>query len=304
MVQTQDFSFLILIFISFFLVKAGFDPKAFDSIPKLLFNLCFPALILISFSGADGDMAGPDAVFMAAFAVAYTVVVYPLTYAVLWHYRHAARKDTLALNMIMGNITFVGLPFIYYFFGAWGARLAIFFGAVQDFFIWSVCYWMFSGKGSFKQTLKVILNPCFVAIIIGFALAGTGFKIPDIIISPVNMLAGTTVPLALLCIGSLLAQNTDALKRLDLDAVLSVIAKTFVLPAIVFITLTVIGADPALALLSTLITALPVGLLSVIFAKEFGKDVAFANVVFVLSTLVFIMTCFMLFLRGVCTILK
>ena len=295
MVHTEDFSFLILALVAFLLVKAGFDSKAFDNIPKLLFNLCFPSLILISVSGMDGDISQQDALFMAAFSVVYTLTVYPLARTALRRYKHTARKDNLSLNMIMGNITFVGLPFIYLFFGTWGVRLAIFFGAVQDFFIWSICYGMFAGKGNFKQTLKAILNPCFIAIISGFVLAGTGTEIPAVIRTPVNMLAGMTVPLALLCIGSVLAQNTDALKKLDRDAVLSVVIKTFVLPAIVFVILTATGVDRALVLLSTFITALPVGLFSVILAKEFGKDVAFANVVFVLSTLIFILTCVALF---------
>ncbi|MCL2852156.1 MAG: AEC family transporter [Defluviitaleaceae bacterium] len=295
MIQADNFSFLILILIAFLLVKAGFDTKAFDSIPKLLFNLCMPSLILVSFTGLDDDISQQDAVFIAVFAIAYTLAVYPAARYALRRYQNVSRRETLALNMVLGNISFVGLPFIAFFFGIWGVRLAILFSAIQDFFIWSFCYWIFAGKGSVKQTLKVIFNPCFVAIVLSFALAGMGLEIPALARAPVNMLADMTVPLALLCIGSLVAQNTGALRYVDRDAVISISLKTFMLPAIVFAALTAFSFDPALTLLVTFITALPVGLISVIFAKEFDKDIAFANVVFVLSTLLFILMCVVLF---------
>jgi len=299
MFQANDFSFLILILLAFVLVKAGFDTKVFDSIPKLLFNLCFPALILITFSGMDDDVAQTDAVLVVAFSVVYTIIVYPIARFALRRYPIENRREPLALNMILGNISFVGLPFIYFFFGMWGARLAILFSAAQDFFIWSVCYAVFAGKGDIKQTLKTVLNPCFVAILLGFVIAGTPLEIPGMLVTPISMIAGMTVPLALVCIGGVLAQNTAALRHIDRTAVISVAIKAFVLPALVYVVLTAIGFSPALVMLCTLVTALPAGLLSVIFAKEFEKDVAFANVAFVISTVLFILICSVLFVAGI-----
>ena len=296
MPQADNFSFLVLLLISYLLVKKGFDNKAFDNIPKLLFNLCLPALILTSFSGMGNEIYRRDALFISVFAIAYTLIIYPISRYALKDYQNAGRKEALALNMILGNSTFVGLPFIAYFFGIWGLRLTVLFSVVQDFFIWSLCYAMFAGKGSAKQTLKVIMNPCFVAIIVSFTLAALRLEIPDIAMAPIDMLAGMTVPLALLCIGNLLAQNTGALKNIDRDATISVAVKTFALPAVVFVALMLIGVGRELVFLATFITALPAGLLSVIFAKEFSKDVAFANVAFVLSTFTFILMCVALFI--------
>jgi len=296
MPQTESFSFLVLILIAFVIVKRGFDTKALDNAPKLLFNLFMPALILTSFSGMDGEIAQRDAIFVAAFSVVFTLAVYPVARYLVRNHSIAGRKEPLAFNMILGNSSFVGLPFISFFFGIWGVRLTVLFAVVQDFFIWSLCYSMFAGTRSAKQTLKVVLNPCFIAICVSFALAALGLEIPQVIRPPLDMLAGMMVPLALLCIGSLLAQNTAALKNIDRDVIVSVAIKTFGLPAVVFAVLMAIGIDRELVLLATFITALPAGLLSVMFAKEFKKDIAFANVAFVLSTLTFILCCVALFI--------
>ena len=296
MPQSENFSFLVLILVAYLLVRKGFDAKVFDSIPKLLFNLCMPALILTSFSGMDSEIGRQDALFITVFTVAYTLIVYPAARFALRRHQNAGRREGIAFNMVLGNVTFVGLPFISYFFGIWGVRLAILFSTVQDLFIWSLCYWVFAGgKRSVRQTLKVIFNPCFIAIIVSIALTVFRLEIPGIARPPIDMLASMTVPLALLCIGSLLAQNTGALKNIDRDVVVSVAVKTFALPTVVFAILMAMGINMELVVLATFITALPAGLLSVIFAKEFDKDVAFANVAFVLSTLTFILMCVALF---------
>ena len=295
MPQADNFSFLILVLLAYIVVRKGFDTKALDNIPKLLFSFCIPALILTSFSGMDREIAQQDAFFVSAFAVVYTIIVYPTAYFALRRYQNAARKESLAFNMLVGNTSFVGLPFIFYFFGIWGVRLTILFSAVQDFFIWSLCYSMFAGKGSVRQSLKSVLNPCFIAVVASIAIAAFRLEIPGILLAPIDMLAGMTVPLALLFIGSLLAQNSGALKNIDRDAIISVAIKTFAIPTVVFVTLTAIGINRELVLLATFIAALPAALLSVIFAKEFNKDTAFANVAFVLSTLTFILCCVALF---------
>jgi len=296
MIESNDFSFLWLVILSGVLVRLGFDRSVFDNIPKLLFNLCFPALVLITFAdmGSHGILE-PDALAISAFAVVYTLAVFVTARRIMRPYGNAARKELIVFNMILGNITFVGLPFISYFFGVWGLRLAILFGVVQDFFIWSLCYWMFAQKGGLRQTLKTVLNPCFVAIVTGFVLAGAQLELPAIISTPIGMLAGMTVPLALLCIGGLLAQNTGILARIDCDIMVSIAVKSLLMPAAVFAILTALNLDPTLVKLCTLITALPTGLLSVIFAKEFNKDIDFAKTAFVISTCLFILICVVLY---------
>ncbi|MCL2580192.1 MAG: AEC family transporter [Oscillospiraceae bacterium] len=291
MIEAENFSFLLLLLAGFVMTKAGFERRAFDYLPKILFSLSYPAVILLSFAGMDRVGFGRDVAFIIGFSAAYTVVFYLLAYLFLCRYTNVGRKDLIALYMVVGNQTFVGLPFAAYFFGSWGVQMAILFTVVQDFFIWSLCYWMFAGKGGFKQTARLILNPCFVAVILGAFLMWTGAQIPAIAAPPLVMLADTTIPLALLCIGSLLAQNSGALKAIDRDTVFAVLVKTFIMSVIIFGILTVAGTPPHLIAFSMFVSILPAALLSIIFSKEFNKDVAFANVLFVVSTGLFILVC-------------
>jgi len=291
MAQANDFTFLLIAVVSFALVKIGFDTKAFDSISKLLINLCLPSLILLSFSSMGADVFQYEAVFVVVFTAVYIFITYSVARMVLRRYKNMARKEILPLNMAVGNISFLGIPFSALLFGEWGVRLTILSSIAVDFFIFSVVYAMFAGKNSFRQWLGSMLNPCFIAIVVGFGLALMQLQVPAIIRTPMYMLSDMTMPLALLYIGNLLAQNTHALKNIDREAVISIAIKGFALPPIVFVLLTAMGTSRELVLLCTFFTALPAGMFSVIFSKEFNKDIAFANVVFVLSAFIFMAGC-------------
>lgn len=294
MVQIESFSFLVLIFMAYLLVRMGFDANVFASIPKLLFTFCYPSLILVSLAALESDLSSQHIFFVIAFSVVSTFSIYLITQAALFRYKNELRREVIALYMVVGNVTFTGLPFLSYFFGPFGVSFAILFTVVQDFFIWSVGYARFSGKSNIKQSIKTILNPCFIAVIIGFIIAGSQWTIPGSVKLPVQMLADATIPLALICIGSLLAQNRGTLKAIDRDAILVVAAKTFLVPAIGAVLLLLIGVDIYLVVLCAFILCLPAPLIAILFAKEFDKDVSFANVIFVVSTLVFIFICVVL----------
>ena len=296
MIEIANFSFLFLILLSFLLVRFGFDSKAFDYIPKILFTLSYPALVLLSFSVIDSDLYPHHIVFTVVFSLISTSLLFLLPYLALRRYRKIDRKEIIIFYIMVGNVTFVGLPFIAYFFGAFGISFAILFGMVQDFFIWSLTYTRFSRRGSLKQAVKSLLNPCFLALIVGLILAFSPLSLPGFSMLPLQLLADLTIPLALLCIGSLLAQNRAALKHIDRDAVCAVLTKTFLIPVLAFVVLRLVGTELPLALLASFILSLPAPLLSILFSKEFNKDTAFANVQFVCSTLAFVLACGILFL--------
>ena len=296
MIQIDSITFLALIILSYVLVCAGFDSKIFEKIPKLLFKICYPALILVSFAYLETDLERHHTVFVIVFTALCSFLIYFGAYAILSRYRNEKRKELIAFYMVVGNVTFVGLPFIYLFFGIFGVSFAILFGVVQDIIIWSFSYVRFSGKRDFKQILKAILNPCFIAVVVGFIIAGSPLVLPDAAKLPIQMLSDTTIPLALLYVGSLLAQNKGVLKSVNRGAVFAVCIKTLVLPALAYATMRIVGVDIFLAMLCSFLLSLPAPILLIIFAEEFNKDVAFANAVFVVSVVLFLILCLALLL--------
>ena len=290
-----NFSFLLLIVLAYILVKRGFDSAVFDGLPKLLFSVCYPALVLVTFTNVDADFTAEIILYITLFAVITGLGFYLLAFFVLRRYQTPGRKEIILFYFLVAN-TFVALPFIAFFFGSFGLSFVILFGVILDFFVWSLGYTQFAPRQNLKETLKVIFNPCFITILIGMTMALLDISIPAVIAPPIHMLADAVIPFVLLFVGSLLAKNSDALRSIDKDVILTVLARVVVLPIITFAVLRLIRVEPSLAFLSAFLIALPAPMLGIVLAKQFGKDVAFANALFVVSTPIFVIGCGILFL--------
>lgn len=290
-----NFSFLLLIALSYVLVKRGFDKIAFEGLPKLLFGVCYPALVLVTFTNVDADFTAEIILFITLFAIITGLGFYFLGLFALKRYKTPGRREIILFYLLVAN-TFVALPFIAFFFGAFGLSFVILFGVILDFFVWSLGYAQFAPKKGTKEMLKTVFNPCFVTVILGMIMALFSIPLPAVITPPIQMLADAVIPLVLLLVGSLLAQNTHALKSIDKDVILTVLARIVVLPVITFFVLRLFRVDPSLAFLSAFLVALPAPMLGIVLAKQFEKDVAFANALFVVSTPLFVIGCGILFL--------
>ena len=294
-VQGDNFSFLLLAVLSFVLVKGGFAKVAFEGLPKLLFNVSYPALVLISFTSVDADFTPEIILYIALFACIVALLFFALGVFFLRRYSKEGRKAPILFYLIVNN-TFIGLPFIYFFFGAFGLSFTILFGVILDFFVWSLGYSLFADRGSVKQVLKNIFNPCFITLLTGMVFALNSWPLPTVLYPPIRMLSDTTIPLVLLLVGSLLAQNTDVFRRMDRDIILTVLVRTLLLPALTFLVLWFFGFAPSLVFLSTFLVALPAPMLGIVLSEQFQKDTAFASALFMVSTPLFILLCGLLFL--------
>lgn len=290
-----NFSFLLLIVLAYVLVKRGFDKIAFEGLPKLLFSVCYPALVLVTFTNVDADFTVEIILFITLFAVITGLGFYLLGRLALRKYQTAGRREIILFYLLVAN-TFVALPFIGFFFGSFGLSFVILFGVILDFFVWSLGYTQFAPRQNTKDTLKTIFNPCFITVIVGIIMALFSIPLPAIIAAPIHMLADTVIPLVLLLVGSLLAQNSHAFRSIDRDVILTVLARVVALPLLTFFVLRLLGTDFSLAFLSAFLVALPAPMLGIVLAKQFGKDVAFANALFVVSTPLFVVGCGVLFL--------
>jgi len=289
------FSFLLLIVFSYILVKKGFDKQVFEGFPKFLFSICYPALVLVSFTGENSLLSPENIPLIILLALISTLSFFALGCIALRRYQKEARRPPILFYMIANN-TFLAFPFIYYFFGAFGLSFIILFGMIQDFLIWSLGYMQYSKSGDLKQTIKSTLNPCFIAVIIGMFFTVNGWGLPDFLATPIQMLADVSLPVVLLLVGSLIAQNTDALKFIDRDAVLTILARMLLFPLLTFGILHLIGIDLTIVLLASFIVSLPAPMLGIVLARQFDKDIAFASTLFMLSTLLFLLNTAVLFL--------
>ena len=206
------------------------------------------------------------------------------------------RAGIFAFMLVFGNTGFIGLPVLK---GLLGSE-AVFYGALcdssYDIFMFTIGIALIrngaaEGKMSLGETMKGLLNPCLVGVLIGLALYVCRITLPELIAAPVESIGNITSPLAMMVVGSHLAR----VKMKDLFtggyAWLVCLIKLLIFPLIALgIVKLVIGTGSLLASVIILQSAMPVAMLSVIFSERYKGDVAFASSAVMLSTLMCILT--------------
>ncbi|MFV0513009.1 MAG: AEC family transporter [Jhaorihella sp.] len=127
-----------------------------------------------------------------------------------------------------------------------------------------------SSLGFRGTVLKVALNPFLLASIAGVLVGLSGRTIPAPVLAPLSMLAQAALPIALISVGA--TMNWGALARLTpFDAYICT-TKLVALPALTFAGCKLLGADPAMASVLILFSALPTASAAHVLASGFGAD--------------------------------
>ncbi len=206
------------------------------------------------------------------------------------------RAGIFAFMLVFGNTGFIGLPVLN---GLLGSE-AVFYGALcdssYDIFMFTIGITLIRNGATgedmhFVQTLKGLINPCFIGVLIGLTLYICGITLPDVIGAPMERIGGVTSPLAMIVVGSHLAR----VRIRDLfacgHAYLVCLIKLIVFPliALAIIKLT-IGTGTLLASVIVLQAAMPCAMLSVILSERYRGDVNFASAGVMMTTLMCIIT--------------
>jgi predicted permease len=269
---------LVLIFIGFAVEKFKLlSREDIDVIPRFLFQVAYPALIIVSVSKINPAELIKNSVYVVVLTLAITLCIYFIALLVLRRYQNKSRREIILFQLMISNVTFVGLPIIKTLFGEIGVYYAIVFAFSQDIILWSLCYWYFScTEYTAKDTLKHMVNPCMIALVAGLIIIGFSLELPYYASRPLEMLSQTALPLALIFMGSIFNRGGAKQWLPERDVVLLVIAKVILLPLVVYIILYFTPLDRALVFLIAMLIGLPFPLLSAVFAKQFDKDYVFA----------------------------
>ena len=269
-----------------------------EGMSSLITNITFPCLIIISMQ-MEFSMEILNnckyAIIIFACIIAVTMIVAKLVNKIVKLPK--TQSGIFTFMLIFGNTGFIGLPVLNGLFG----KEAVLYGALCDA-LYNV--FMFTmglslirpseetdRKAIVKQTLKESLNPCFFGLVIGLVLFITKTTIPEIISGPMESIGNITSPLAMIVVGSHLAN----IKFRDLFAskhsYIVCLLKLIIVPiiGIIFVKL-IIGTGSLLASVLVVESAMPVAMCSVIFSEQYKADVSFAVKGTMLTTLMCIIT--------------
>lgn len=151
---------------------------------------------------------------------------------------------------------------------------------------------------SLKSRLKPLLNPMFIATILGMILGLIALPIPSFVNNTVNTLGSCMSPIAMLLTGMTVAK-IDFKKILRIPSIYVITAvKLLLFPAIGLLLFLFVDAPHAIAVCTMCVLAMPTGLSNIVIPSGYGMDTSVASGLALISHLLSCLTIpvvFMLF---------
>lgn len=199
---------LLQVLTLFLLMMAGFgsvrfhvlDEKGISGINAMVLWFAQPCLILARLQ----QDATPELLVELAWVFALTCMVMLLS-ALLAHRLFKGqprdRRAVLTNLSMASNCGFMGYPVITAAFGESALIYAVMYVTAFNLMCWTLGSYYYGGAKA-VDPLRLLKNPSIIAIAVGLVLLLSGWRLPGFLNSALELLGGTTTPLAMFVIGS------------------------------------------------------------------------------------------------------
>ncbi|MBQ7399584.1 MAG: AEC family transporter [Clostridia bacterium] len=283
----QTLSMFILIIAGFVLRKINILPDGSDRIlSKLETYLLCPALSLANqITNCNIKSFSENAPLMfygLGLAVAAILLSYPLSrlFAKGWKTSPdiAYQRQIYKYALVFGNYGYVGNFLV---LGIWGDE-AFYKYSIFTFLLGLLCYaWGISilvpkgeGNSPLKNLKKGLLNPPFIALLIGMflGLTGLGKYVPGFAMTAFKNAGNCMGPVAMILAGVVMGGYNFKELISNKKVYITTILRLIVLPSLFVIPLKLLGASEDAIIFAFIAFAAPIGMNTIIYPATYGGD--------------------------------
>ncbi len=276
----------IMVLPGYILVKLGILKKQHtEGISNLITNVTYPCLVISAMQMEFSWTVLNNCKYVVLIFITLILISMAISKLLTTLIKlPSTQRGIMAFMMVFGNTGFIGLSVLNGLFG----QEAVFYGALCDssfdllMFSIGVTLIRQSAAGDDNlgalETMKGIINPCFIGVMIGLALYVCHIDLPDIIGAPVQSIGSATIPLAMAVVGSHLAR----IKIMDMfrnkTSYVVCLLKLLVAPAVALcLVKLIIGGSTLFGTVIVMQAAMPCAMLAVILSERYKADVEFAT---------------------------
>lgn len=177
---------------------------------------------------------------------------------------------------VYGNVGYMALPLTEALLGAEGVFYIS--AVVMSFNIVSFTHGVFMmDREKGFDAKKLILNPGVISVLIGLPLFFFSVPLPEVISKPIEFIADTQTPIAMLIFGTFLSNTKLKTIFKNKKIFLVVCSKLIVLPAIMIAIYRLFGLGGNLLVALTIAACAPSANNTIMFAAKYGKDARLAS---------------------------
>lgn len=290
------FGMFFIMMVGLFASKRGiFSEEGNKRINALLLDVVSPIMIFTSYQTELSQDKIRNLVIVISLAFLFMTTAIVLS-RVLIHAKGDEKIYSVERMAIMypnsGNI---GIPLMLALFGKEGVFLCAGFVTTFNIISWSYGVAMLRGSLTKRDILNIFKGPNMIAIMVGLFAYLTNIRLPQIIMSPLNMIASMITPLSMLVIGAVLAGNTlkDLFSRPRVYYIVAI--HNFLVPIVCILIYHLIirrfiQIDEIVWLVTIIAMACPVGATAPMFAIRFNKNGYYGSTLLSVSTLFSLVT--------------
>lgn len=267
----------IIVLVGFICAKTGiYTQDTAKKTTDLLFYIITVAVIVKSFSEMTFSKDSAKS-FITALLLNFLTLFISIFVSWVLFRKKDEYQPIYRFATIYGNAAYMGIPLTYAILGSEGV-----FYASTGVISFNVLVFLHGVKIMTKDKYvlsfkKVILNPGVLGTILGLPLFLTGFKLPSIIQTPVEYVAGVNTPLAMIIFGTYLA-STD-LRSIFKEKRIFLVA----FQRLIFVPLIILGLYRLMGLQGAILTSLcitgatPSANNTIMFSAKYDRDTGVAS---------------------------
>lgn len=294
----MNFNILISqILIIFFLIVIGYcckkrsilNVESTKGFTKFVINISIPFAIISSFN----QSLPKSALKNVGLIFILTIIIYLVSIVlgqILFKKFHIETQKVMKYTTVFSNCAFMGFPILESLMGKIGILYGSVYIVVSSIFLWTYGEGLFLKNKEKKNIKNIFLNPGILSIFIGIVVFFLSSQIPSFLSKSINILGGTTTPISMIVIGSMLAdlKVNDIYKGSEIYYI-SFIRLVF-LPVIVILILKYFHFNKDIIIVCGILTAMPAPANVAMFAEEFDSNTALASKIIFISTILSIIT--------------
>lgn len=270
-------------------------------IEKLVFYITLPLLIVTKLSVLEFT---PEILFngLKVILFTYLILIFQIVLgrlAASWLKLQKSQAVIHGLHTFLGNIVFLGFPLLDALYPGGEAILyAALYQLVMNTVLWSYGVMQLDPTGSGKglANLKKLMNPNSIALVLALLMMLLGIRLPGVLQLALGGLGNTTLYLAMLYIGILLAGTRFLPMIRKVDVLFLSLNKLILIPAVLLVFFYVLihfaglSISPIALAVLVLEASMPCMTILVLLAKRYGADDEKAMEYFVVSTVISVLT--------------
>lgn len=285
----------VIVIVGYMAGKLGYMGGDFDrKLSSLVLNWTCPALILSS--AMTGEL--PDRRFILPLLAISVVTYVVLTGVAFWLPRFLTKRKedegVVGFAMMFGNVGFMGYPVVASIFGHEAVFYAAVINVVNTFAVFTVGTVLVTGKteveGPRFQKKVLYGSPMLSAYLTMLIVALQIENIPAFISQPLTMIGNITVPAALLIIGSSMSQLPLKALMGNTTVYVTTVMRLAVVPIAMYFLCMLLGFDPYVVNINTVVIAMPVATYGTILCLKYGRDTSLMAEVTFITTLLSMIT--------------